>query len=135
MTARSSRPSLSKSSMTAPPAMLNRSTPTSWPMSRNLPMSNSDLTESVERDQVPGIDLLGVFAQGHVGQVQEPADPQVVGELLEILGEMLDRQPGTGGIGVDGGRRDGEDARALAAAHDAIFGLAAPQRSDPLEGR
>ena len=106
--ARSSRPSLSKSSMTAPPAMLKRLTPAWWPMSRNLPMSNSDLTEMVERDQKSGIDLLRVFAQGHVGQVQEPADAQVVGELLEILGEMPDRQPGTGGVGVDGGGSDRE---------------------------
>ena len=37
------------------------------------------------------------------------------------------------GIGVNGGRGDGEDARALAAAHDAIVVLAAAQRGHPLE--
>ncbi len=37
------------------------------------------------------------------------------------------------GIGVDGGRGDRQDARALAAAHHAILVLAAPQRGDPLE--
>ena len=44
--------------------------------------------EPVEVQPEPGIDLVGVFAQGHVGQVQEPADLQVVGKLLEVLGEM-----------------------------------------------
>ena len=74
-----------------------------------------------------------MFAQGHVGQVEQPADLEVVGELLEVLGEMTDRQPGAGGIGVDGGGRDREDARALSPAHDAVVGLAAPQRGHSLE--
>ena len=63
------------------------------------------LEEMVERDQEPRIDLVGMLAQRHVGQVQEPADLEVVGELLEILGEMADRQPRAGGIGVNGGRQ------------------------------
>ena len=53
----------------------------------------------------PGIDLLRILAEGHVGHVEQPADGEVVGELAEILGEMPDRQAGTGGVGVDGGRR------------------------------
>ena len=43
-----------------------------------------------------GSTLSGIFAQGHVGQVEQPADLEVVGELLEVLGEMMDRQPGAG---------------------------------------
>ena len=39
------------------------------------------LEEMVQADQVPGIDLVRVLAQGHVGQVQQPADGQVVGKL------------------------------------------------------
>ena len=91
------------------------------------------LEESIQRDQEPGIDLVRIFAQGHVGQVEQPADLEVVGELLEVLGEMPDRQPGALGIGVDGGRRDRQDARALAPALDAVLVLAAPQGGHPLE--
>ena len=83
------------------------------------------LEEMIQRDQEPGIDLVGMFAQGHVGQVEQPADLEIVGELFEILGEMPDRQSGARGIGVDGGRDDRQDARALAPAHDAVLGLAA----------
>ena len=84
-------------------------------------MSNSELPVTVQRDQEPGIDLLRMFAQGHVGQVEQPADPKVVGELLEVLSEVLNRQARPGGVGVHGGRRDRQDARALAPAHDAVF--------------
>ena len=97
--ARSSRPSLSKSSMTAPPAMLNRLTFARWPMSRNFPMSNSDLRNGSIEIQVPRIDLRRVFAQRHVGHVQQPADILIVRKLLQILGEMPDRQAGAGRIG------------------------------------
>ena len=90
-------------------------------------MSNSEFVEPIQRDQEPRIDLVGIFAQGHVGQVEQPADLEVVGELLEILGEMLDRQPRAGRVGVDGGRRDGQDARAFPPAQDAILVLAAAQ--------
>ena len=96
-------------------------------MSRNLPMSNSDLMNRSSETRNRGSTLLGILAQGHVGQVEQPADLEVVGELLEVLGEMPDRQPRAGGIGVDGGRGDRQDARALAAAHDAIVVLAAAQ--------
>ena len=100
--ARSSRPSLSKSSMTAPPAMLNRSTLARWPMSRNLPDVELGFEKRVDRDQVPRIDLVRVFAQRHVSHVQQPADIMIVGKILQIFGEVPDRQPGTGRVGVHG---------------------------------
>ena len=124
---------MSKSSMIAPPAWLKRLTPTRWPTSRNLPMSNSDLRKRSSEIRIPRIDLVGIFAQGHVGQVEQPADLEVVGELLEVLGEVLDRQAGAVGLGVDGGRGDRKDARALAAAHDAVVVLAAAQGGHALE--
>ncbi len=88
---------------------------------------------TIQRDEEPRIDLVGMFAQGHVGQVEQPADLQVVGELLEVLGEVADRQAGAGRIGVHGGRRDRQDARAFAPAHDAVLVLAAAQRGHTLE--
>ena len=39
------------------------------------------VAEAIQRDQEPRIDLVGIFAQGHVGQVEQPADLEVVGEL------------------------------------------------------
>ena len=68
-----------------------------------------------------------------MSQVEQPADLQVVGELLEILGEVLDRQAGTAGIGVDGRGRDGKDAGAFSPTHDAIVVLAQAQGIHALE--
>ena len=88
--------------------------------------------EAVERDAETADQPSGVFTEGHVGHVEQPADPQVVGKLLEVLGEMLDRQPRTGRVGVHRGGGDRQDARALAPAHDAVLVLAAPQGRDSL---
>ena len=74
-----------------------------------------------------------MFAQGHVGEVEQPAGTKVVGKLLEVFGEVVDRQAGPGGVGVHGGRRDRQDARALAPAHDAVFVLAPAKRGHALE--
>ena len=101
-------------------------------MSRNLPMSNSDLRKGSSETRYLGSTLVRIFAQRHVGHVEQPADVEVVGELLEVLGEMTDRQPRAGGVGVDGRRRDRQDARALAPAHHAVLGFAAAQRSHSL---
>ena len=68
-----------------------------------------------------------------MSQVEQPADLEVVGELLQVLGEMLDRQARARRVGVNGGRCDGQDARAFPPAHDAIVVLTTTQRSDPLE--
>ena len=133
VTTRSSRPSLSKSSMIAPPAWLKRLTPDQVADVAELADVELGLAEAVERQQVPRIDLVGVLAQGHVGQVEQPADVEVVGELLEVLGEMLDRQPRAARVGVHGRRRDREDARAFAPAQDAVVVLAAAQRRHALE--
>ena len=90
------------------------------------------LRPGVEPDQEPRIDLVRVFAERHVRDVQQPADLEVVGEDVEVLGEVLDRQPRALRHGVEGGRRDREDAGALAAAHDAVLGLAAAERGHAL---
>ena len=79
--------------MIAPPDWLNRSRPASVADVAEPADVELGGEEPVEVEQEAGIDLVGVFAQGHVGQVQQPADLQVVGELLEVLGEMADRQP------------------------------------------
>ena len=55
----SSRPSLSKSSMIAPPAWLKRLTPTRWPTSRNLPMSNSEWKKRSRSSRNRGSTLSG----------------------------------------------------------------------------
>ncbi len=89
--------------------------------------------EAREVQPVSGIDLVGVFAQGHMGQVQEPADLEVVGELAEVFGEMADRQPRAVGIGVHGRGGDGQDAGAVAPAHQAVVVLPPPQSRHPLE--
>ena len=79
--ARSSRPSLSKSSITAPPAMLKRLTPAECADVAELADVEFRLEEMIERDQEPRVDLVGIFAQGHVGEVEQPADGEVVGKL------------------------------------------------------
>ena len=121
--------------MIAPPAWLKRLTPAKWPMSRNLPMSNSEWKNRSRSSRNRVSTLLGIFAQGHVSKVQEPADLEVVGILGEVLGEVLDRQPGARGVGVNGGRRDRQDAGALAAAHDAVVVFAAAHRGRRPESR
>ena len=66
VTTRSSRPSLSKSSMIAPPAWLKRLTPTRWPMSRNWPMSNSVSQCTGPARSGTADRPLRMFAQRHV---------------------------------------------------------------------
>jgi hypothetical protein len=46
--------------------------------------------EAVQRDQKPRFHLARVFPHGHVGHVQQPADLEIVGELAQVFGEMLD---------------------------------------------
>jgi len=91
------------------------------------------VAESIQRDPESRIDLPGMLAQGHVGQVEQPTDPQVFRENLEVFGEVADRQAGAGRVRVNGGRSDGEDARALPTAFDAIVVLTATHRGDTLE--
>ena len=91
-------------------------------------MSNSDCAKRSSEIRIPGVDLAGVLAQGHVGQVEQPADLEVVGEPLEVLGEMPDRQPGAVGLGVDGGRRDRQDAE-LSPRHRMQFSFSPRRRA------
>src|SRR5260370_22402150 len=55
-------------------------------------------TETIESHQVRAGDLVGVLAQGHVGQVQQPANPLVLGKLSKVLLEMPDRETGALGL-------------------------------------
>ena len=61
------------------------------------------------------------------------AHPLFLRELGQVLGEVPDRQPRPGRVGVDRGRGDREDARALPAARHAVVGLAAAERGHALE--
>ena len=56
--------------------------------------------EMIDRDQEPGIDLGRILTQSHVGHVQQPAHVVIIGELLEILGEVADGQTRTRGRSV-----------------------------------
>ena len=47
--------------------------------------------KAVERNKIGGRNALGVFAQGHVGDVQEPSGSQVIGCILQVGRELLDR--------------------------------------------
>ena len=60
--------------------------------------------EMVQVEPVPGIDLVRILAEGHVCDVEQLLNFQVVGVLFEILGKVLDRQTGTGRIRVNGRR-------------------------------
>ena len=54
------------------------------------------LEELIQVEPEPRIDLVRILTQRHVGQVQEPADLEVLGKPIEILGEMSDRQSRAG---------------------------------------
>ena len=86
--------------------------------------------ETARRDQVSGRDLLGILAERHVGDVQEPAHAEVVGALVQVLGEPADRLARALGALVDGLGGDREDAARRPEAGDAVLDLASPQRGD-----
>ena len=131
----SGRPSPLKSSKTLPPAMFGprRSSPT---RGRDVvePAHVELRAERLERDQVLRRDLVGILAQRHVGDVQEPADAEVVGPLLEVRGEVPDRLARARRLLVDGLGRDREDAARRPEAGDAVLRLPPPQGRDPAEG-
>ena len=89
-------------------------------------MSNSEWKKRLRSSLIPRINLFRIFAERHVRQVEKPANLEIVGKQLEVFGEVLDRESRTAGIGMDGRRRDRQDARAFAPAHDAIVVFAAP---------
>ncbi len=82
--------------------------------------------KTVKYEPVARIDPLRIFAQRHVGQVQEPLDSQIVGKSRKIFGEVLDRPPRAGRVSMNGCRQNRKNARALTPAHDAIVIFAAP---------
>ena len=59
--------------------------------------------EMIEADQEPGIDAVRMLAQGHVSQIEQPLDLDVVRKLFEILRKMPDRQPRSFGMDMHGG--------------------------------
>ena len=86
----------------------------------------------IDIDQVFRRDVLRVFIEGHVSDIQEPADFAVVGKLIEVLHKMLDRQPRTFGILMHGGFGDRQDARSFATAIDAVLVFTPAHGSDTL---
>ena len=79
-----------------------------------------------------GADVARMFAERHVGQVEKPFHFQVARKLLEVIAEMFNRQAGALGVGVDGGKSNGENAGAFTKAHDAIVVLRDAQRGHAL---
>ena len=62
------------------------------------------MEERLQVEPVLGIDLVRILAEGHVCDVEQVLNFQVVGVLFEILGKVLNRQTRTGLIRVNGGR-------------------------------
>ena len=77
-----------------------------------------------EREPILGRHFLGILAERHVGQVQQPARPGVVREILQILGEVANRLPRSFALLVDRRGEDRKDAARLALAFHAVFVLA-----------
>ena len=93
VTARSSRPSPSKSSMIAPPDWLKRFTPTLSPTSRNLPMSNSECVKRSSEIRYRGSTCSGCSPSVMWARFKSHFASRSSGNRAEILREMLDRQP------------------------------------------
>ena len=98
-----------------------------------LPDVEFRLHPMIKRDQILGVDLLWIFSEGHVSNIQEPANFQIVGEFLEVFREVLDCDLRPLGNEMPRGGGDRQNARTLAATHHAILGLAAPQAGDPFK--
>ena len=103
-------------------------------MSRNLPMSNSELKKAIEIEPrtadrpCPGCSPSVMWAR-----LSSQRTSRSSGNCVEVLGEVLDRQREPVGLVWTAGGSDRQDARALAAAHDAVVVLAAAQRRHSLE--
>ena len=83
---RSGRPSPVKSSKTLPPAMFGPRRVEAG-LGRDV-LEPADVEPSSGTASIgiryAGGHLVGVLAQGHVGEVQEPADAEVAGPLVEV---------------------------------------------------
>ena len=102
--------------------------PTRWPTSRNWPMSNSDFVQASSRIRKRGSTLCGCSPSVMWARLSSQRTSRSSGNCsrYSVKCSIASREPS--GFGVDGGGRDREDAGALAAAHDAVLGLAAAQR-------
>lgn len=73
-----------------------------------------------------------MLSEGHVGDIDQPAGAQIIGELCEILAKVLDGQTRAPGFGMDRRGLDRKDARAFTSAHNAVFVLADSERGHAL---
>ncbi len=120
--------------MMAPPDWFIRSpSPTEWLTSRNRPMSNSEWKKRLRSSRNAGSTLSGYSPSVMWARLSSQRTSRFSGNCAEVLGEVADRQPGAGRIGVDGRGGDGQEAGAVSEAHEAVLVLAPPQRRDPLE--
>ena len=131
----SGRPSPVKSSKMQPPARSGpRAIRPTWVATfSNRPRSRFERNGSTG-DQEPRRDLLRIIAERHGGDVEQPADAQVAGPLVEIRGEPSDRLARARRPGVDRRGGDREDAARRADAADAVILLAPAQGVDAEQG-
>ena len=102
-------------------------------MSRNLPMSNSELRKRSSEIRNRGSTLSGYSPRVMWARLSSQRTSRSSGNCSRYSVKCWIARREPVGIGVDGGRRDRQDARAFAAAHDAIVVLAAAQRGHALE--
>ena len=87
--------------------------------------------ESVERNQVFRLDLLRVFAERHLGDVQEPAHPadRRAHRSRDLLNHSMAARSCL--LGVDGFRLDRDDAARRTQAIDAVVDFPLPDHAIP----
>jgi len=81
-----------------------------------------------------GGDFVGILAEGHVGDVEEPAGAEIAGEFFEERSELGDGGPGAGGELVDAAATNGEEAGVAVVVEEAVFLFADAEVGDGLEG-
>ena len=83
--------------------------------------------EGVQTNQVFPRHRCRVFAQGHVGKVQQPSDTEVARTAGEVVGEVFHRGTRPGLLAMDGLGRDRQDATRRADAGDTVLDLSATE--------
>ena len=124
----SKRPSLSKSSMMAPPARVRSGRPDSWATS--VKCGAAPASASGDADQVVGRHRVRVLAERHVGDVQQPARLEVLRVLRQRPGEVLDGARGPGLVLVHAAPADREDAPLGVVVREAVLQFATPEVGD-----
>jgi len=87
-------------------------------------------SEHIRGDQPLRWHLLGVLANRHVGQVQQPGDAQMFGLCRQAFGEGVDGAPRAALQAVHTRGVDGEETRGRAMVEDAVLLLAEPEGRD-----